>query len=66
MSQRDADLLWLKDVLAHLAACRRQLEWASRPETVQFITETMLRDLERCRRLCETLRRRAAPERAAG
>ena len=29
------------------------------PEAVQVITETMLRDLESCRRLCETLRRRA-------
>jgi hypothetical protein len=60
MSQRDANLLWLKDMLDHLAACRKQLEWAENPEAVQVITETMLRDLERCRRLCEVLQRRSA------
>lgn len=65
MSQRDANLLWLKDMLDHLAACRKQLEWAENPEAVQVITETMLRDLECCRRLCETLQRRAAPQPAA-
>ena len=53
MSQRDANLLWLKDMLDHLADCRRQLEWAQHPESVQVITEAMLRDLESCRRVCE-------------
>ena len=62
MSQRDANLLWLKDMLDHLAACRKQLEWAENPEAVQVITDTMLRDLECCRRLCETLQRRTAPQ----
>ncbi len=58
MSQRDTNLVWLKDMLDHLAACRKQLEWAESPDAVEVITETMLRDLESCRRLCETLRRR--------
>jgi hypothetical protein len=65
MSQRDANLLWLKDVLDHLAACRKQLEWAENPQAVQVITETMIRDLECCRRLCESLQRRTAPQPAA-
>jgi hypothetical protein len=60
MSQRDTNLLWLKDMLDHLSACRKQLEWAESPEAVQVLTETMLRDLESCRRLCESLRRRTA------
>ena len=51
MSQRDRNLLWLKDMLDHLAACRKQLEWAEDPEAVRMITETMLRELECCRRL---------------
>jgi hypothetical protein len=62
VSQRDTNLLWLKDMLDHLSACRKQLEWAESPDAVQVITETMLRDLESCRRLCESLRRRSAPQ----
>ena len=58
MSQRDANLLWLKDMLEHLAACRRKLEWAENPETIRLLTETMVRDLERCQRLCESLHQR--------
>jgi hypothetical protein len=62
VGQRDTNLLWLKDTLDHLAACRKQLQWAESPEAERVITETMLRDLERCRRLCELLRRRATPQ----
>lgn len=58
MSQRDVNLLWLKDTLEHLMTCRQQLEWAQDTETVQVLTETMLRDLECCRRICESLHRR--------
>jgi hypothetical protein len=64
MSQRDRNLLWLKDMLDHLAACRKQLEWAEDPEAVRMITETMLRELECCRRLCERLHRRTTPQHA--
>ncbi|HLJ96798.1 MAG TPA: hypothetical protein VKU02_26730 [Gemmataceae bacterium] len=60
MSQRDHNLLWLKDTLEHLRTCQQQLEWAKDAEAVQVLTETMLRDLERCRRLCETLHERAS------
>ena len=59
MSQRDTNLVWLKDMLEHLSSCRQQLEWAKDAESVQVLTETMLRDLESCRRLCETLHRRS-------
>jgi hypothetical protein len=59
MSQREANLLWLKDTLEHLRHCQKQLDWTEDPEAVQLITETMLRDLECCRRLCETLQRRS-------
>ncbi len=58
MSQRATDLLWLKDLLEHLRACQRQLQWAEDEETVAVLTESMLRDLESCRRLCEAQRRR--------
>jgi hypothetical protein len=59
MSPREANLLWLKDILEHLTACQRQLEWAEDTESIGVLTETMLRDLERCQRLCQALRRRA-------
>jgi len=28
MSQKEANLLWLKDMLDHLRACQQQLQWA--------------------------------------
>ena len=55
MSQREANVLWLRDLLEHLSASQKQLEWAEDPETIRLVTETMLRDLERCKRLCEGL-----------
>ena len=60
MSQRDRNLLWLytKDVLDHLRGCQQELESTANPETVELLTETMIRDLDCCRRLCESLRRR--------
>jgi hypothetical protein len=58
VSQRESNLLWLKDILEHMTTCQQQLEWAQDTETVQVLTETMLRDLESCRRLCESIHRR--------
>jgi hypothetical protein len=60
MSQRESNLLWLRDLLEHLQASQQQLEWTDDAEAIEVITETMLRDLASCRRLCEVLRRRAA------
>jgi hypothetical protein len=65
MSQRETNLLWLRDLLEHLTASQERLEWAEGPDTVRVITESMLRDLERCRRLCEALHSRCAPVRHA-
>jgi hypothetical protein len=58
MSQRESTLLWLKDTLDHLTGCQKQLEWAADPESVQVLTESMLRDLECCRQLCAALHER--------
>ena len=58
MGPREANLLWLKDILEHLTTCQKQLEWAEDPESIAVLTETMLRDLERCQRVCENLRQR--------
>jgi hypothetical protein len=59
MNPRETNLLWLKDLLEHLGDCRTQLEWAQDEVALRMITETMLRDLESCKRLCEGLRRRS-------
>ena len=64
MSQRDINLLWLKDTLEHLVTCQQQLAWAKNAEAVQVLTESMLRDLECCRRICETLHQRASLQHA--
>ena len=60
MSQRDANMLWMRDILEHLSATRQQLEWTEDPEAVRLLTENMIRDLARCQRLCETMRRRSS------
>jgi len=65
MSQRETNLIWLKDLLEHLRGCEQQLEWTEDAPTVQLITETMLRDLESCRKICKSMQRRAANQDAA-
>jgi hypothetical protein len=64
VSQRETKMLWLQDLLDHLSDCRRQLEWAEDPAAMQVITETMLHDLDRCRRLCEALQPRLVDQAA--
>ena len=64
MSQRESNLLWLKDMIEHLSACHQQLQWTEDPDTIQMLAETMLRDLESCRRICESVRR-TRPSQAA-
>ena len=59
MSQRQANLLWLKDMLEHLSACQQQLLWTEDAEAAAVLTEGMLRELDCCRRVCEELHRRA-------
>lgn len=58
MSQRETNLLWLKDTLEQLTASQQQLEWAEDADAVAVLTQTMIRDLERCRRLCLEVQRR--------
>jgi hypothetical protein len=65
MSQREANLMWLRDVLEHLSANRQRLEWTRDRETARVLTEAMLRDLEQCHRLCQALHTRSADAAAA-
>jgi hypothetical protein len=64
MSQRETNLLWLRDLLEHMAANQKRLEWAEDADTVRLLTETMLRDLQRCQRLCEGLHQRSLARQA--
>lgn len=54
----------MKDMLDHLQACHRQLQWTENDDAARVVTDTMLRDLESCRRLCEDLDRRGRLQRA--
>jgi hypothetical protein len=58
MSQRETTLLLLRDILEQLTASQQRLEWTTDRQTTRVLTESMLRDLERCTRLCEVLRQR--------
>ena len=59
MSQRETNMLWLRDTLEQLSACQQRLEWAEDAEAVGVLTQTMIRDLDRCRRMCLDLNRRS-------
>lgn len=59
MSQRDVNIQWLKDILEHLSANQERLAWTADAETTRVLTDAMIRDLERCTRLCEALHRRS-------
>ncbi len=61
MRNRQRTLLWMKDLLDHMARCHEQLQWAGDGPTESFLTESLLVDLSECRRLCEELQTRPAP-----
>jgi hypothetical protein len=65
MTTHEAALVGLRDTLEHLADCRKQLEWTEEAAALTFLTETMLRDLERCQRLLEAMRARARSAKTA-
>jgi hypothetical protein len=46
-------------MIEHLTHCQQQLSWTEDAQTVQVLTESMIRDLECCRRLCTDLHQRA-------
>ncbi|HEY7308125.1 MAG TPA: hypothetical protein VH643_02075 [Gemmataceae bacterium] len=62
MSQRDANILCLRDTLEHLTTNQQRLEWTDDPDSIRLIAENMIRDLVRCQRLCESMRRRCSLE----
>jgi hypothetical protein len=64
MSQRHSSLLWLRDLLEHLTTTQQQLQMTNDNDAIRVLTESMLRDLDSCRRQCEALRRRAGVRQA--
>jgi hypothetical protein len=62
MRDRQTTLLWMKDLIDHLARCHEQLEGAPDGSSVHFLAEAMLVDLTECRRLCEHLQGRPRRE----
>ena len=62
MNQRDANLLCLRDTLEHLTVNQQRLEWTEDSDSIHLLTESMIRDLLRCQRLCENLQRRCRVE----
>ena len=56
MRNRQRTLLWMKDLIEHMAQCHDQLQWEPDGPTEAFLTEALMVDLTECRRLCEHLR----------
>ena len=67
MSQRESQLLWLKDVIDHLQESCEQLEWTSNPEAARLLLDRMMQDMDCGKRLCSEIRTRtrATPSLAA-
>ncbi|MEX2121269.1 MAG: hypothetical protein WD847_16875 [Pirellulales bacterium] len=52
---RRARLMWMKDILEHMTECHR--EWQTADGRVeQYLADSIQRDLDEVRRLCQSLR----------
>jgi hypothetical protein len=57
MKNRRHTLLWMKDLLDHMAQCHDQLQWADENDSTQdFLADSLLNNLVECKRLCEELK----------
>lgn len=52
---RHAKFVWMKEVLERLSDCQREWETAEGP-TERFLADSIKRDLDEVRRICESLR----------
>ena len=66
MRNRQATLVWMKDLIDHMNRCHEQLQWASDAPTETFLTDAMMGDLSECRKLCEELQSRPRKRSLAG
>ncbi|MBS0208287.1 MAG: hypothetical protein JSS27_04970 [Planctomycetes bacterium] len=60
---RQAKYLWMQDLLEHLTLCHEQWLLADR-RNESYLIDSMRRDVEEMRRLCESLDRAPPLERA--
>ena len=65
MRNRRHTLLWMKDLLEHMAQCHDQLQWAEDDPTQEFLAEALMGDLLECQKLCEELRGGSGSRRSA-
>ncbi len=57
MKNRRHTLLWMKDLLDHMAQCHDQLQWAEENDsTREYLADSLMGDLVECQRLCEELK----------
>ena len=57
MKNRRHTLLWMKDLLDHMAQCHDQLQWAGENDpTQEYLADSLLGDLVECQRLCQELK----------
>lgn len=57
MKNRRHTLLWMKDLLDHMAQCHDQLQWAEDDGSTQdFLADSLMNNLVECQRLCEELK----------
>ena len=52
---RHSKFVWMKEVLEHLNECHQEWETAD-GQAEHFLAESMRRDLDEVRRICESLR----------
>ncbi len=58
---RHAKLLWMKDLLDHMHRCQEQ--WQTADDRMEvFLADSLRRDLDEFRRICDSLRRDSAEE----
>lgn len=57
MKNRRHTLLWMKDLLEHMAQCHDQLQWAGEDDPTQdYLADSLMGDLVECQKLCEALK----------
>ncbi len=55
MTNKQLTLIWLRDLMEQLSDSRRQLEWTENPEAIEMLRDKIIRDLNQCKRLAESL-----------
>lgn len=61
---RRSTFLWMRDILDHLSTCCEQWEDAD-ADSERFLAESMRRDMDELRRLCQTVRQTSRRQTAA-